>query len=60
MIDRREFILAIGAVAVATDALAGETNPGPSLHRWTAQTRLLMRPQCLYREGRDAHVRSAD
>jgi hypothetical protein len=29
MIDRREFILAVGAVAVATDALAGETNPGP-------------------------------
>ena len=31
MIDRREFILAVGAVAVATDALAGETNPGPPL-----------------------------
>jgi hypothetical protein len=31
MIDRREFILAVGAVAVATDALAGETNPGPAL-----------------------------
>jgi SnoaL-like polyketide cyclase len=31
MIDRREFILAVGAVAVATDALAGETNPGPRL-----------------------------